>query len=591
MDNNNIQPVKHDIDLRVAAMMQLQATYQKATMSQVFNPANGLFSPGTPIQPMGEDDEPREFEYQPGYNLYIQPRAGEKYGALPFPVLRGLAKSSKEVRLNIEHIKRQIRGLRMDFVSSAPTVMAGGQAYRAEVDTTEVRALFHQPDGVYDFGAWLNMVIEELLVTDAVTLYPVYEDGKLARLRIIDGSTIRPFLDYSGTIPQPPAPAYGQILYGRMSSHYRANQLIYRPLNTKVYSPYGESPIEWIILAINTAIRHDLQRVGAFTEGNIPGAFMTVPESWTPEQIQAYNDFINAVLAGDTNRVNKILFIPGGSGQNLYEFAQNDVDKIEVDKFLMQVACWAFGNDPSEFSLVPGEGLGGKGWSESAAMRQYQNMTKQIVSYLERLFNEIVHKWMDCPQVDVKLIGSEPPQDAALLLAQDQQYMGTVYDVEYVQNRLGVPLRNRPKGDAKPAAPVTPVDDYITLKTPAIQRHAPPTVGAVGFDTPQKAGATQPTDKLIPYLKRAIGADLDTWQAKAQRALKKGWKQEPFKSDLLPEFLKTGIYAKLQKARTAGDIEQAFSVDFDVMTMLSPAPLEVSGLEKAFRGGEWDLYR
>ena len=585
---DDIQPVKHDIDVRMAALMQLQGIYAKGTIANTFNPNSGLFSPGTPVPPMGGDTEPREFEYQAGYNLYIQPRAGEKYGALPFDVLRSLAKSSKEIRLNIEHIKRQIRGLRLDFVSSAPLVRAQEGVYRAAVDTAELRKLFHKPDGEYDFGAWLNMVIEELLVTDAVTLYPVFSMGKLARLRLIDGSTIRPFLAYDGTRPDAPAPAYGQILYGRMSTWYSSKQLIYRPLNTKVYSPYGESPIEWIILAINTAIRHDLQRVGAFTEGNIPGAFMTVPESWTPEQIQQYSDFINAILSGDTNRINKVLFIPGGTGQNLYQFSQNDVDKIEVDKFLMQVACWAFGNDPSEFSLVPGEGLGGKGWTESAAMRQYQNMTKQIVAYLENLFNEIVHHWMGCPHIDVKLIGSEPPQDAALMLAQDQQYMGTVYDVSYVQDRMGIPANHRPvEGKPEPGQQPEP-DDYITYKTPAIPKHD---VAAPQVDAGEnKDIGKSMTARLTPILRRAVGAELDVWREKALRALKKGWAQQPFKSDILPDGLRGEIYARLQKASTPGMVEAAFRVEFDALTMLQPekvslvkaVSLEGDGLESPF---------
>ncbi len=184
---------------------------------------------------------------------------------LPFAALRALAAASKEIRLNIELIKRQVRGLEWEIVPSRKE--AGGAWQQRSAETQSVVDFFEFPDGVTDFDAWINMLIEELLVTDAVTLYPNKNQDGRTILELIDGTTIRPLVDMRGRTPQPPFPAYLQVLHGVANTHYPSDRLLYRPLNTKVYTPYGESPIEWVLTAINTAIRKDAQKIGYYNRG------------------------------------------------------------------------------------------------------------------------------------------------------------------------------------------------------------------------------------------------------------------------------------------------------------------------------------
>jgi hypothetical protein len=59
------------------------------------------------------------------------------------------------------------------------------------------------------------MLIEEMLVIDATTIYPRYtKGGGLYSLDIIDGATIKPLIGEDGRAPEPPDPAYQQILKG-----------------------------------------------------------------------------------------------------------------------------------------------------------------------------------------------------------------------------------------------------------------------------------------------------------------------------------------------------------------------------------------
>ena len=430
-------PTKIDLTAKAQALMRLHDS-ANAFMSQ-----NSLFNPGTPPTPMFGDEEPHMYQYLPGINLMYIPRAG--YGALPFGALRALGAASKEIRLNIELIKRQVRGMEWEIVpnarfSKASPVMVNGTAYEKAVETQSVIDFFEFPDGVNDHDAWMNMLIEEMLVTDAVTLYPNMSSGQLV-LELIDGTTIRPLVDFRGGLPKSPAPAYMQVLHGIPTTHYPADALIYRPLNTKVYTPYGESPIEWVLTAINTAIRLDAQKIGYFTDGNIPGAFGFLPENWTPEQIQVWTEYFNALGQGDLNRANKIIWLPGGNGSSnpVYPFQQHDLTHTEIDKYLMEVACWAFGNAPAEFGIVPGAGLGGKSFMAASGELQMRSMIWPITGYLHSLFNLIINKYLKRPDLKFQWVGLDPVPDKLNMAQVDQIYieMGA-YDLPYVQDRLGV---------------------------------------------------------------------------------------------------------------------------------------------------------
>ena len=515
----------------------------------------GMFSPGAAPEAAYGEEPPHLYQYQPGVNLVTTPRMG--YGVLPFSALRALGTASKEIRLNVELIKRQIRGLDWEIVPSRQepgqkAVMVNGVAYEKTVEIQSVVDFFEFPDGVTDFDAWLNMLVEELLVTDAVTLYPNYENGREI-LEIIDGTTIRPLVDLRGRTPRPPLPAYLQILHGIPTTHYPANQLLYRPLNTKVYTPYGESAIEWILTAINTAIRKDAQRIGYYTEGNIPGAFGFVPEDWTPEQIDVWTQYFNALVAGDVSRANKIIWLPGGSGSSnpVYPFQQNDVDQIDVDKYLMQVACWAFGNSAAEFGIIPGEGLGGKGFMQGNAQLQMRSMVWPITGYLSSLFNLFVCRYLKRPDLKFQWVGLDPAPDQLQMAQVDQTYVNMgAYDLAYVQDRIGVPRQFRPAEPPKQPSPPT-------------------------FGFPAGAfGQNQPPNTTNPYFARAVKAELDTWREKAQRALKKGWNLPDFESEILPAEIMASVRAGLAKAASSDQINAAFE---------AAAPREGSGANAFFR--------
>lgn len=401
------------------------------------------FGPGVPVMPIRPLERPRQFQYRPGVNLWILPRYG--YGLADFQTLRNLSVACKEIRLNIELIKREIRSLDFEIV---PQRENDKSDYTADID--QVQAIFDEPDGNgLDFDSWINALLEEVLVTDALTIYPSMVGNELASLDLIDGTTIRPVLDYRGKIAKPPAPGFIQVLYGQPAGVWTTNEMIYRPMNASVNSPYGTSPIEFIMLAVNLALRRDTYHVGYFTEGNVPEALVGAPATWSQNQIDTWQEYWDALVSGNLKQQRRIHWVPrdgSGAGLPVYEFKKDDIDSSVMDEWLMKVACWAFGNSPQEFGLTSGgAGLGGAGYADAMENVHYRSMIGPITQYIARILTKIIHTRMRKPHLQFHWVGLEPSEDTLKKAQVDQINIAMdIYDRGFVQERDGIPAEHRP---------------------------------------------------------------------------------------------------------------------------------------------------
>ncbi len=496
---------------------------------------NGVFGPGVPMTPVNGDGEPTLCEYMPGVNLQITPRMGFN-ALLSFPALRAISQV-KEIRLNIELIKRQICGMEWEIVpADAKSVEIGGETYTKSVDTKSVTEFFERPNGIDEWDSWLRMALEDLLVIDALTLYPEFDKyGRVSEINIVDGATMRPLLDWRGRIPRPPMPAYTQVLHGVPSTWYAADRILYKPLNTKSITPYGETGAEWVLASINAAIRREASRNAYFTEGNIPGALVYLGDI-TQEQVKVIDEYVNAIIQGDIARASKMLFLPGGgSGTSVFPFQQNNQDDTSLDSWFMQVACWAFGNSPAEFGLIPGSGgLGGAGYMQGAENSQFRSMIGPISSYISSLMNRVIRDFMYRRDVKFQFKSAAPQQDKLQQAQVDQLYIGSVYSADYVADREGIPQKYRVKSqDAQPAS---------------FQGYGNP----VGLPP-----------SLLPFVKRALRADLSTWRDRAAREISKpSGKVDPyfFYSEVIPPNLSESISGKLRKASNRDEVESVFDL-------------------------------
>lgn len=424
-------------------------------------PAPLPFGPGRPVMPEQPEDRPRIFEYAPGINLQSIPRAG--FGLMTFRQLRNLAIACKEVRLNIELIKREVRALQWEIGASREDDQTD---YGADIEAAQ--ALLESPDGLHDFDAWLSAALEEMLVTDALTIWPdATMGGQVNALELVDGATIHPLLDGRGRIPPPPAPAYIQVLHGSPRSFFARDRLIYRPFNVSVASPYGTSPIEFITLAVNLALRRDVYHVGYFTEGNVPEALVGAPAEWTQQQVNTWQDYWDALVAGNVEAQRKMHWVPvSGTSGNIpvYEFTKDNMDQVTVDEWLMRVACWAFGNSPAEFGITAGQGLGGTGFVQGMENVQYRSILGPITQFIENLLTQIIQRRMGRPYLRFEFIGMDPQEDRLHQAQVDELYLRNgVYTVQYVQDRDSIPVGVRGNG---PQAQMSPYGGLVPTVPP-----------------------------------------------------------------------------------------------------------------------------
>ena len=264
------------------------------------------FSPGTPIGPYdGYDRHPRTLNFTTGYNIATRPRLHE---AVSFSTLTGLVESYDVCQIAIWHRIDSIRSLDWKLLP----------ADHCDSDVTDAiplgLAALRKPDRKNSFKTWLAKYLYDILAWDAGTLYRLRNRaGRCIGLMPIDGRTLAPLLDYWGNSPDEPAEAYVQYVNGLPWNWLTRADIIYEPFRPVAGSPYGRPPIESVLLNSNTDIRHQIFFLQFFTEGNLPAAFASSPDSWSPDQIEQFQQYWDAMMYGDQARKQQVRWMPGGT--------------------------------------------------------------------------------------------------------------------------------------------------------------------------------------------------------------------------------------------------------------------------------------
>jgi SPP1 gp7 family putative phage head morphogenesis protein len=293
------------------------------------------FSPQQPLPPFAPKEVAgRQFDYPVGYNVNIIPRA---YEAISFGQLRGLADNLDILRLVIETRKDMMCKLTFEIKPIDPKVESDDRC-------KAVNDFFRFPDQEHTWDEWLRMLLEDLFVIDAPTIYPRMNlGGGLYGLEPVDGATIKRVIDGSGRTPQPPEVAYQQILKGVPAIDYSRDELIYKPRNLRTNKVYGYSPVEQIIMTVNIALRRQVSQLQFYTEGDAADRIMSVPETWNPDQVRQFSEWWQSVLAGNTGARRKTMFVPNGvTSVNTKEALLKD----GYDEWLSKVIAYAFGVSP-----------------------------------------------------------------------------------------------------------------------------------------------------------------------------------------------------------------------------------------------------
>ncbi|MEU8920309.1 phage portal protein [Kitasatospora sp. NPDC048545] len=342
------------------------------------------FAPGTPQQPFdGYSRQPRSRDFPAGVNIAARPRINER---VAFHTLRGLIEAYDVAQACIWHRIDSIRAL--DW-SLTPAPGFHGDAAAA---IAQGMAVLAKPDRQTPFANWLAAWLYDVLAYDAGTLYRLRNRrGDAIGLRVVDGTTIAPLLDYWGNIPEPPAEGYVQYVQGLPWNWLTRDDLIYQPFRPRANSPYGTAPLETVLLNANTDLRFQAHFLQRFTEGNVPEAFASAPETWSPDQIEEWQTVWDAMMLGDQAAKHQIRWMPGGSGITW----SNEKDFSDTfSLFLMRKTCAAYHVVPSDLGFTETVNLSS---SESQGDVQHRVGDLPLIAHITSVLTDFLQNDLGLP--------------------------------------------------------------------------------------------------------------------------------------------------------------------------------------------------
>lgn len=202
------------------------------------------FAPGTPLVPFTPvGSRARQFNYTPGRNITTQPRTD---GRLPFNTLATIVNNYDVAMICVRHILADIRSMQVTFSAQ------DGVNDKVDDEIEAAKAFWRKPDKRRHFSTWVFAYLMDVLRYDAGALFREKSNyGKLKALKVISGTTIAPMIDYWGDIPEAPAIAYTQFVEGLPWGWHDTEDIYYEPFWPLPESPYGQAPIETILLNAN----------------------------------------------------------------------------------------------------------------------------------------------------------------------------------------------------------------------------------------------------------------------------------------------------------------------------------------------------
>jgi len=238
-------------------------------------------------------------------------KADTRYlSGVTYQVLRDFSKYYPVLRSCINYRKRQITQLSWD-VTATKVIYDEKKKKESDIKREEIRELLKFPTGDENvsFREFLNRILEDLFVLDAVAIYKrLTKGGKIYGYLPIDASTIDIITNQDGTLPQPPEVAFIQRVGKKEIAKLTLNELIYKMLNPRTDSPYGLSPIESLIITVTTALKLSNYNLAYLTAGNIPEGLVELPKEIAsdPDQLKAWQTAWDAMFSGDSRYQRKI---------------------------------------------------------------------------------------------------------------------------------------------------------------------------------------------------------------------------------------------------------------------------------------------
>ena len=428
-----------------------------------------------PINQVGADGrpDPRRFEYPVAWNVFVTEQR-----LVPWKVLRLAGDQIDIVRRCIEVLKSKVAGMDWDitFSDSASELLSKGSDknhVRAMQDARDefgdqiarMRLFWQTPDRINGLGFkdWINMALEDLIVLDALAIYPHPDlKGDLHSLEILDATTIKPILDERGMRPNAPYPAYQQVLYGFPRGEFTAtnddesadgdftsDDLIYLKRNHRTWTPYGYSPVERALPVADIYIKRQQWLRSEFTDGVVPQMWLKPDDnvSFTPAQLRAYETILNDDLAGQTEQRHRARILPTGITP-IDNSGHSEKFNDTLDDYLVTSITGHFGVLPTEIGFSSKGGLGASGLQQGEAEAASRLGAEPLMKWLEQQLSDISYKFLGMPRELVFKFSSGNESDTNESATRRQiEISSGQRTINEAKAELGLPLVDSPYAD------------------------------------------------------------------------------------------------------------------------------------------------
>lgn len=474
------------------------ATYPVPNPSSPFNQTGGnyganplprpngdfgsLFGPGYPLfpdalDPLGPSGRTgaRRYQYPVTTNIQIG-----QFGA-PWTLLRQIASEVDIVTRCIELVQDAVGGMQWSFgfsrqiinqirlendePNSARATAIARDKYGEEL--TKIQKFWERPDERmgYTFSQWLSLAVWSNLVYDGIVVTPSYTlGGDIHSLSMIDTSHIKILLDNKGFLPQPPAPAYQQILYGfprsefqaedidalgNVPNAYRADQLSYYVQRPRLHTPYGLSTVEE---CINIAtLYHERQEwmQSEWSHGVTPkGVINTTGTNWTPEQVAYYQTTLNDGWSGQTQRRQQVMLMPEGmEWAQLKDFAE--LYNTNLDEWLVLQIGSKFGIPQTQLG-IPMRSTMRSGLQNQTSMDLADRYAiDALVNHLINCINDLTRRYMGTgPEITITATsGNSDDSDYQRAQADASDVNNAIRTTNEIRAERGLPLISDKEAD------------------------------------------------------------------------------------------------------------------------------------------------
>ena len=381
------------------------------------------FSPGVPIRPAdGYSRTPRAHDFLTGYNIAARPRRNER---VSFTTLQGIIEAYDVAQMAITHRIDSVRSF--DWYLEPLDGVSG--------DTSEMvnyaKSILKSPDRELPFRAWLSKFLWDTLAYDAGTLYRMRNNaGKVIGLKVVDGTTIAPLIDYHGGRPTGEAPAFVQFAQGVPWNWLTQDDIIYIPFRPMPNTPYGKSPIESVLLNANTDLRFQNYFLSRFTEGTVPEGFAVSPESWSPDQISDFQEAWDAIMYGDESKKHQIKWVPGGTS---FEWTRENTFDSEFSLFMMRKTAAAYHVTPADLGFTETVNLAS---SETQLDVQFRIGDLPLIQHVQEILSDFIQNDLGLPLQFVFNTGQEKDDKMLTASIHDMYIKNGVLSVSEVRQEV-----------------------------------------------------------------------------------------------------------------------------------------------------------